>query len=86
MNQTLISSAALLIGLGALSNKPAVDEVDLSLRFKKGQTFAVNTDSEVDMALDELSVMVDGAEVLAMGSGSSSWRRSRRPGPRRSSR
>lgn len=69
MNQTLISSAALLIGLGALSNKPAVDEVDLSLRFKKGQTFTINTSSEVDMALDELSVMVDGAEVLGDGIG-----------------
>ncbi len=69
MNQILISSAALLVGLGALSNKPAVDEVDLSLRFKKGQTFSLNTSSEVDMALDELSVMVDGAEVLGDGIG-----------------
>ena len=72
MKQTLLSSATLLIGLGALSNKPAVDEVDLSLRFEMGQTFTVTSSSEVDMALDELSVMVDGAEVLAMGSASSS--------------
>jgi|GEM_PF-1921169 len=69
MKQTLISSAALLIGLGALSNKPAAEEVDLSLRFKKGQTFTVTTNSETDMALDELSVMVDGAEVLGDGIG-----------------
>jgi hypothetical protein len=69
MNHTLTSSAALLIGLAALSNKPAVDEVDLSLRFKKGQTFSVTSSSEVDMALDELAVMVDGAEVLGDGIG-----------------
>lgn len=69
MKQTLLSSATLLIGLGALSNKPAVDEVDLSLRFEMGQTFTVTSSSEVDMALDELSVMVDGAEVLGDGIG-----------------
>ena len=69
MKQTLTTSAALLVGLAALSNKPAVEEVDLSLRFQKGQTFTLGSTTGFDMALDELSVMVDGAEVLGDGIG-----------------
>ena len=69
MKQILLSSAGLLIAVGALSNAPADDKVDLSLRFEKGQTFSYTNSSEFEMALDELSVMVDGAEVLGDGIG-----------------
>jgi len=69
MKQTLLTSAAVLLGIGALSNKPATTEVDLTPRFKKGQTFTMTNTANADMALDELSVMVDGAEVLGDGIG-----------------
>ena len=69
MKQTLLSSATSLIGLGALNNKPAVDEVDLS-RFEMGQTFTVTSSRR--SIWPSMARSVDGGRSWAMGSASSS--------------
>jgi hypothetical protein len=51
----------------AVAFRPAADKLDLRPRFESGQTFTMSQTFNVDGALDELSVIVDGAPVLDGG-------------------
>lgn len=69
LSRTAPLCATLLVGLWTLSNTPAPDELDLSLRIEQGQSFTVSSTSELELVLDDLSVLIDGAEVLGAGVG-----------------
>ncbi len=59
----------LVLGLGALSSAPPTEKIDLTPRFEAGQSLVVSQSFNMDLALDQLSVMVDGAEVFGDGIG-----------------
>lgn len=50
-----------------LAFRPGVEEHDLTLRFQAEQRFDLRESFQLDMALDELSVIVDGAPIADEG-------------------
>ena len=59
----------LVLGLGAISSAPPTEKIDLTPRFEEGQSLVVSQSFTMDLALDQLSVMVDGAEIFGDGVG-----------------
>lgn len=66
---TTLLLAAPLLAIGTTSSAPPTTELDLTPRFEAGQNLTIEQSFTMDLALDQLSVIVDGAEVLGDGIG-----------------
>lgn len=58
--KTLLLAAPL-----ALAMRPVADEIDLTPRFQKGQTYVITNAFSMEMGLDDISILVDGNEMGA---------------------